>query len=280
MRLVTPDARTPARRLPRQCATVGEELTSPASTEDEPVEWAQSVRLTRGSTTMPRHAEVLGLVLLLCGCRGESEPAEPSAEPTPKTAAEPAPGTTTEPAQEIASPAREEPACARPGGFVASLELEEAPPGFVAGQDIVDEKLALDPRIELRIAGEPTFDAGLLRVGAVLANPTDEAVELDVITGGVPGLSSLPFTLRLDPPPRPRPGLGPQSFRGPEVYPGATRWRLPPASELRMFSSVCVARYELPAGSSLRIHYALETASGPKPQGTLEVVVPTPSAAQ
>jgi hypothetical protein len=140
--------------------------------------------------------------------------------------------------------------------------------------ELVDEPLPLDERFDFRIVGEPTFDEGRLRVSAILANPTDEPLDLDVVTGGVAGLSSLPFTLRLDPPPRSRPGLGQDTFAAPEVYPGTVRWRLPPKSELRLSAYECVARHDLSPGTRLRIHYALETASEPKPRGMLEAIVP------
>jgi hypothetical protein len=212
--------------------------------------------------------DLLGLVLLLLGCRGAEESARADASAEAK-----APARAADPTRET-TVAEETPGCARADGYLRALELAEPPAGFRVGDDLVDEPLALDDRLEFRIVGEPTFDEGRLRVAAVLANPTNEPIDLDVVTGGVAGLSSLPFTLRLDPPPRSHPGLGQESFTAPEVYPGVVRWTIPASSELHLSAYECVARHDLSPGTRLRIHYALQTASEPKPRGTLEARVP------
>jgi hypothetical protein len=214
--------------------------------------------------------DLLGLVLVLLGCRGAEESARAGTSVEAKT-----PARAADPRRE--STVEETPGCARADGYLRALELAEPPAGFRAGAELVDEPLALDERLEFRIVGEPTFDEGRLRVSAILANPTEEPIDLDVVTGGVAGLSSLPFTLRLDPPPRSHPGLGQESFTAPEVYPGVIRWTLPAKSELHLSAYECVARHDLSPGTRLRIHYALETASEPKPRGTLEARVPEAS---
>jgi hypothetical protein len=204
---------------------------------------------------------VVGLLLLACGASKDAAEQVESAQRADSS-----------PVQ--VEKAQVEPPCARADGYLHVLDYHEPPAGFESGHDLVQDVLPLDPRLVFRIDGEPVLEDGSLGVSATLTNPSEERVELDVITGGVSGLSSLPFTLQFVPPLRARAGLGQESFSAPEVYPGPIRWTLPPRSELRLTASVCVARYELTPGQTIGIRWALQTASEPMPQGTLEVTVP------
>jgi hypothetical protein len=167
-----------------------------------------------------------------------------------------------------------EPACARPDGYVRALAIPETPPGFRAGDEPVSEPGPFDPRLAFRIVEGAAIEAGLLVLTVALANPTDEELAVDVITGGVPGLTSLPIAIGLDPAPAFRPGLGFETFTGPEVYPAAVRWTMPAGAELRMTVRECLARYDLRPGTRLRVHYSLATPGDSSPGGTTDVTVP------
>jgi hypothetical protein len=174
------------------------------------------------------------------------------------------------PGEETAS----EPSCARPGGYLRLLEFGKTPPGFRSGIDPVADPRAFDPRLTFRVVGEPAIEDGVLRLTAAIANPSGEEIDLDVINGGVAGLTSLPFALVLDPPPPLRPGLGYEQFSGPEVYPATVRWTMPPASEIRLTAHECLARYDLSDVTGLRVRYWLETPGDSKPEGAVEVTLP------
>jgi hypothetical protein len=213
----------------------------------------------------------VGLLLLSCGA---SKDAAKQVESAQRADSSPVQVEETTADEATIEERTAEPPCARSDGYLHILDYHEPPAGFESGLDLVQDVLPLDPRLVFRIDGEPVLEDGSLGVSATLSNPSEERVELDVITGGVSGLSSLPFTLQIVPPLRARAGLGQESFGAPEVYPGPIRWTLPPRSELRLTASVCVARYELTPGDTIGIRWALQTASEPMPQGTLEVTVP------
>ncbi|UJR78579.1 hypothetical protein [Sandaracinus amylolyticus] len=173
------------------------------------------------------------------------------------------------------SSAPSEPECAAPGGWVASLEIDHAPGALTTPGPITsDEARPMSPEVAFEVRGTPEVRDGVVTLRSALVNRSASAQQVDVLTGGVPGLSSNPLAIRPLPEPAWRVGREPSTMQAPEVYPSPARWVLAPGAEVRLVARYCLARHELASGTRVRFERSFEAWHEPKPRGDFEIVVP------
>ncbi|WP_053236015.1 hypothetical protein [Sandaracinus amylolyticus] len=168
-----------------------------------------------------------------------------------------------------------EPACAAPDGWVATLDIEHAP-GALTTPDVItsDQARPMPPEVAFEVRGTPEVHDGVVTLRAALVNRSASAQHVDVLTGGVSGLSSNPLALRPLPEPAWRVGREPSTFQAPEVYPSPSRWVIAPGAEVRLVTRYCLARHEVASGARVRFERSFEAWHEPKPRGDFEIVVP------